>query len=317
MKKVLSIIGTRPQYIKYSAIEHELKIRPRSDIEFAWLDTMQHYSESMSEVFYNEFNLSEPVMKLTAARSQVPLFLEDYVKQINPDLVVVYGDTDTTLFGALAATRNNISLAHVESGCRSGNWEMKEETNRVVADALADLHFPVDVYGDLHADSLSRFDLDRVSGSYVLLTLHRPNNVDDAQRLNLTLNELSKSSLPIKYVTHHRVDSSFLYQRENFTYLEPQKYEDMLNLINNAEVIVTDSGGIQREAYMLGKPVITLRDETEWKGTLWNDCNVLATPLDLVSEISRERNPKFSPNLFRTGAAQKIIREISEWLNTE
>jgi len=96
MKKVLSIIGTRPQYIKYSAIEHELKIRPRSDIEFAWLDTMQHYSESMSEVFYNEFNLSEPVMKLTAARSQVPLFLEDYVKQINPDLVVVYGDTDTT-----------------------------------------------------------------------------------------------------------------------------------------------------------------------------------------------------------------------------
>lgn len=346
--KILSVVGTRPQYIKAAAVSRELRRRHHEVL----VDTGQHYDFNMSDLFVRELELPPPDHNLgvgsgspAAQTARIMLALEPLIESLRPDLVLVYGDTNSTLAGALTAAKLGVPLAHVEAGLRSFNRRMPEEVNRLIADRCADLLLcPTETavrnlaaegirrgvhhVGDVMVDTLRRFlpraeaasrVLDRLGlqpGGYLLLTLHRPANVDDPHRLTALLTALGRLEERTVFPVHPRTARSLAalgYSPPPHMLLtEPVGYLDMLVLEKNARRIVTDSGGVQKEAYLLGVPCVTCRQETEWPETVaagWNRL-VGADPERVVAALLAPRPDGERPPFLGDGQAARRVAEV-------
>ena len=312
MKTIVTVVGARPQFIKAAAVSRELRRHFRNVL----VHTGQHYDENMSQVFFDELAIPPPAYNLEigsgghgAQTGAMLAALEKVLLQEQPDRVLVYGDTNSTLAGALAAVKLHIPVAHVEAGLRSFNRRMPEEINRILADHLADLLFcpsetavanlaaegvvnGVRLVGDvmfealMHAadaarrksDVLDRFHLGQKA--YALATIHRAENTDDPERLGrlvAALRELSRA-MPVVFPVHPRTRSRLpdTGKADHLHLVEPVGYLDMVRLETEAAVILTDSGGVQKEAFWHRVPCVTLREETEWVETVQQGWNVLA-----------------------------------------
>ena len=311
--KVLSIIGARPQFIKAAAVSRVLRQR---HTEFL-VHTGQHYDYEMSGIFFHGLEIPLPDANLevgsgphgaqTAAMLQA---LEELILHQKPDCALVYGDTNSTLAGALAASKQCVPIAHVEAGLRSYNRRMPEETNRVVADHLSDLLLcpsetavknlaaegitrGVHVIGDVMLDVLNWTrqrlqvkpspileSLGLAEGAYLLATVHRAENTDDSGRLSQIVdafNALEEAVVfPVHPRTRKRIAAAGLRMKNSVRMIDPVGYREMVALTAGARLVLTDSGGLQKEAYWLRTPCITLRDETEWVETVSEGWNVLA-----------------------------------------
>ena len=310
--RLLSIVGARPQFVKASvltrAVEDHNRRQGGEPVEEVLVHTGQHYDDTMSAVFFRELELRQPDHHLGIhggghgdMTGRMLQALEPLLQQEQPDLVVVHGDTNSTMAGALAATKLHLPTAHVEAGLRSFNRRMPEELNRIVADAVSDLlfaptevavrnlrregvpeeriHLSGDVMYDaaLHylevarrlSDVLARLGL--LEGDFVLATVHRAENTDDPGRLREIIDGLSRLAVeqPVVMPLHPRTANALSQlglgdRAAALTMIEPVGYLDMLRLEEAADLVVTDSGGVQKEAFFVGTPCITLRDETEW-----------------------------------------------------
>ena len=321
--KIVTIIGARPQFIKAAAVSraiafHNKNVSSESDcIEEVIVHTGQHYDANMSQVFFEELEIPEPHVNLGIGSGthgqqtgQMLIHIESVLQEEKPDWVLVYGDTNSTLAGALAAVKLHIPNAHVEAGLRSFNRVMPEEHNRVLTDHCADLFFcptktavdnlkaegitnGVHLVGDVMYDSVlyntqlaekkSRI-LDQLKlepGNYALATVHRAENTDNVNRLRAIFSafeEISSNNLPVIVPLHPRTKKQLTQYNISLSstrVIEPVSYLDMLMLEKEANLIMTDSGGVQKEAYWMRVPCITLRNETEWVETVDSNWNIL------------------------------------------
>ncbi len=317
MSTVATIIGARPQFIKAAAVSRELRKRVREVL----VHTGQHYDSNMSQVFFDDLQIPRPDYDLGVGSGNhgkqtgaMLAAIEEVLLQERPDRVMVYGDTNSTLAGALAAAKLHIPVAHVEAGLRSFNRNMPEEINRVLTDHMSDMLFcpsptavanlaaeglsrGVHLVGDvmyealMHAVALAekksdicrRLDLE--AGTYILATIHRAEHTDDPGKLERLLGVLSEIARqhPVIFPVHPRTRGQLEQLPEGWAamettglrLLEPVGYLDMVRLEAGAKVIMTDSGGIQKEAYWLRVPCVTLREETEWVETVEQGWNVI------------------------------------------
>lgn len=313
--KVLTVVGARPQFIKAAAVSREFQRHP-GKVEEVMIHTGQHYDANMSQVFFDELEIPAPRYNLDVSGgthgSMTGRMLEGVEKVIldeKPDWLLIYGDTNSTLAGALAAAKLHVPVAHVEAGLRSFNMRMPEEINRIVSDRVSSLLFcPTDVaienlaregitrgvhnVGDVMYDVALYYRERARSGSRILATLglqekgfalatcHRAENTDDPLRLESILAALAKiaSDLPVVLPLHPRTKkliSSYELERflDKLLVVEPLSFLDMVALEQAARLILTDSGGVQKEAFFYRVPCITMRDETEWVETVelgWN-----------------------------------------------
>ncbi|MFC6724178.1 non-hydrolyzing UDP-N-acetylglucosamine 2-epimerase [Halobium palmae] len=311
--KVLSIVGARPQFVKAFPVSRALA----SEHEEVLVHTGQHYDEEMSDVFFEELGIPEPAHNLgigsdghVRQTARMMTGLAELVEQEDPDCVLVYGDTNSTLAGALVAVQTNRDLVHVEAGLRSGNRDMPEETNRILTDHVSDVlcaptaeavrNLEAEGLGDRvvnvgdvmydavlwarekaveHSDVLERNEL--VEGEFVLSTVHRASNTDDPDRLEAILEGLAAAEYPVVLPAHPRTKSRLreydLWElaTDYLHVVEPVGYLDFIRLLDGAERVATDSGGVQKEAFFLRTPCVTLREETEWVETVEAGGNVL------------------------------------------
>jgi UDP-N-acetylglucosamine 2-epimerase len=325
--------------------------------------TGQHYDHGMSQIFFDELDISEPDLNLGVGSGshgwqtgQMLVRIEEVLLEEKPDFVVVYGDTNSTLAGALAAVKLRIPVAHVEAGLRSFNRKMPEEHNRIVADHCSDLLFcptqtaldnlaregvtnGVHLVGDTMYDAVLQFssiarkhstileDLDLEPKTYLLTTIHRPYNTDIQDNLFNIFQAFAEIGEPIIFPVHPRTRKKIAELSKkinlekvlrNTKMIEPVGYLDMLVLEENARLILTDSGGMQKEAYFFGVPCITLRPETEWLETVETGWNVLAGGADtsaIVDGYQKAINspPANRPNMYGDGAASlEVVRHMIE-----
>ncbi|MCK5548863.1 MAG: UDP-N-acetylglucosamine 2-epimerase (non-hydrolyzing) [Thermoplasmata archaeon] len=311
-KRFLSIVGARPQFIKAALVSKEL----RKKSEEILVHTGQHYDKELSQYFFDALDIPEPDYNLGVGShghgqqtGKMLIGIEKLITEEEPDLVLVYGDTNSTLAGSLAAVKLGVRSAHVEAGLRSYDRSMPEEVNRVVADHTSDIlfcptktsvdnlkkenitrgvHLVGDVMYDLALGSKSMalkrnthegFDLP--PNDYLLVTVHRPVNTDDKKNLGEIASALMESDMPVIFPAHPRAVKFLkrfrLYDRlkKNIQLTKPVDYLDFLNLLLNCKKVATDSGGVQKEAYFFGKPCITLRKRTEWVETVEDGWNTL------------------------------------------
>ncbi len=344
--KVLSVVGARPQFIKAAPLSAELRQRHTEIL----VHTGQHYDPGMSAVFFDELGIPAPDHHLGigggshgSQTGAMLVALEQTIVAEKPDLVLVYGDTNSTLAGALAAAKLQVPVAHVEAGLRSFNRAMPEELNRVVADHLATWLFPpselsrrhladegvtggVHVVGDIMLDAIllhreraaakARYPgaLGLGPGAYYLCTVHRAENTDDPARLGRILAALERLDRPVVLPLHPRTRKRLgefgLAIGANVRLLDPVGYLDMLELVRQSACVLTDSGGVQKEAYYLAVPCVTLREETEWTETVDAGWNMLAGTDPDVIVASAERlaghtGPR--PDLYGSGDTAKRI----------
>lgn len=314
--KVFTVVGARPQFIKAAPLSRALRKVGHSEF---LLHTGQHYDHGMSQVFFDELDLPTANINLDVRSGghgeqtgRMLAGIENALLSEKPDWVLVYGDTNSTLAGALAAVKLHIPLAHVEAGLRSYNRRMPEEHNRVLTDHCADLLFcptktavenlaregltrGVHEVGDPMYDAVLLFsqkarerskilqDLGLQKGCYVLATIHRAYNTDDPEILQTIFSALQDVKEPVVFPVHPRTRQKLrdyglmdnVSSRENLILIDPVDYLDMLTLEQNARIILTDSGGIQKEAYFFAVPCLTLRPETEWVETVQSGWNLL------------------------------------------
>jgi len=347
--KIATIIGTRPQFIKHAALEPELK----KHFSHISVHSGQHYDDEMSKVFFQELNIDPPGYFLESKnilqKEQIAHIIKETGKILSiekPNLVIVYGDTNTTLAGALAASKLKIPIAHIESGMRSFNDEMPEESNRIATDQLAGLLFAsseqsvlqlkmegitknVINSGDLMKDLIFIFKEEGLlqkttkSSDKIYCTIHRPYNTDQPERLNYILDHLNILNKKVVFSLHPRTRKmmdEFHLSIESFTnieFIKPQSYLNNLNNIYNFDSLITDSGGMQKEAYFLKKRCITIRTETEWTETLINNWNTLAFDnLHKIKTILSKPLGAWNEHLYGDGNSRKIIIEgILNYLN--
>lgn len=322
--KLINIVGARPQFIKMAAVSRAIQRHNSQSSSPAIVEiivhTGQHYDDNMSKDFFDELGITRPDCNLGVGSGSHGVQTAKMLQRIEavllkerPDICIVYGDTNSTLAGALAAAKLHIPVAHVEAGLRSFNRRMPEEINRVVTDHVSELLFcptktavenlikegitqGVHETGDVMYDGILFYakkakvieqkileKLDVWSKSYFLATVHRAENTDDSLRLaNIVeaLNEIAVTDCPVILPLHPRtvlcIDKYGLTFASSVKVIEPVSYLEMLVLENNSRVILTDSGGVQKEAYCLGVSCITLRDETEWGETVESGWNTLA-----------------------------------------
>ena len=352
--RIVSVVGARPQFIKIAALSPVLRRRHEEII----VHTGQHYDFLLSQVFFDQLKIPKPDFFLGAGSdtnakqvSKMIAALDDLLPRLKPDLVLVYGDTNSTLAGALAAAYNHFPFGHVEAGLRSYQKEMPEETNRIVADQLADFLFcptPHKVQilksekargravctGDVMLDAALHFlplarqnGLDtrlKVSkGEYIYITLHRAENVDTRPRLEKVVRILEGLKEPVIFPIHPRTQARLkkfgflgrVKKRKNIFLIEPVGYLQSLALLDGARYCLTDSGGLQREAFFFDRPCLILRSTTEWPEILKGSFSRLVdlNPAEVMKWISREKGKRSYPlRLFGGGrAAENIIRYIS------
>jgi UDP-N-acetylglucosamine 2-epimerase len=333
---VLSVVGARPQFVKAAPLSRALRRRVREVL----VHTGQHYDREMSGAFFDELQIPRPDRDLgvgSASHGRMTALmlerLEAAMLELRPDLVVVFGDTNSTLAGALAAAKLHIPVAHVEAGLRSFDMRMPEEVNRRLTDHVSRLlfcptpaavrnlrregitrgvHRVGDVMMDAVLENLARARRSRASGAaeaspYYLATLHRQENVDDPRRLRAIVGALEALGrpvlLPLHPRTRERLRSLELVPRPPLRLLPPASYLEMLLLTSGARVVLTDSGGLQKEAFILGRPCVTLRETTEWVETLAGGANRLvgASPARIAAAVRAiERRPP------RPGAAKRL-----------
>ncbi len=348
--KIASIVGARPQFIKCAPVSREL----RKEHEEVLIHTGQHYDHGMSEVFFEELRIPKPDYNLdigsgTHGRQTGAMLgaIEDVLEKEKPDVVLVYGDTNSTLAGALAAAKLHIPVAHVEAGLRSFDRRMPEEVNRVLTDHASDLLFcptetavgnlaaegitkGVFLVGDVMLDAMnynraiaeerSRIleDVGVEPGDYIAVTIHRPSNTDERENMVAILGALEDAGKPVVFPVHPRTrkflrEYGLLAQMpENVRVVQPLGYLDMIRLMAHAEKILTDSGGVQKEAYMLGVPCITLRENTEWVETVEAGWNVLVgAGRDRIVDAIRYFSPgSRQKEIFGNGNASILIGKI-------
>ncbi|NCA77127.1 MAG: UDP-N-acetylglucosamine 2-epimerase (non-hydrolyzing) [Alphaproteobacteria bacterium] len=345
--KILSIIGARPQFIKAATVSRT--IGNHSEINEIILHTGQHYDENMSEVFFRELDIPRPDYNLGVGSGShaeqtgsMLIGIEEILLLEKPDLVLVYGDTNSTIAGALAAVKLHIRVAHVEAGLRSFNRFMPEEINRIVTDRISDLLFAPTLTamnnlqkeglaeitkfsGDVMYDSVL-FYIDRIKRNpeqyitpgipdkYHLATIHRAENTDNPQNLKDIFTAFGNIEKNIVLPLHPRTRKTLLVPGNipaNMTIIDPVGYLQMLYLTLHADKVLTDSGGLQKEAYFLGKQCITLRTETEWVETMHDNWNIItgSDPGKIVRAILADP-PKAPVNKdFGDGNAAGVILE--------
>ena len=360
--KIVTIIGARPQFIKAAAVSHAIQLHnqgnPRPYLREVIVHTGQHYDKNMSGVFFKELNIPQPHYNLGIGSGshgqQTGRMLEAIEKVLmaeKPELVLVYGDTNSTLAGALAAAKLHIPVAHVEAGLRSFNRYMPEEINRVLTDHLAGILFaptmqavanlqaegisPKQIYksGDVMYDAALLFSesaeaqsriLDQVGlvkGEYILTTIHRAENTDDSARLETIFKSLIAVSgqetvvVPLHPRTRESLrKSNILAKAERcLKIIPPVGYLDMVMLEKNARIIITDSGGVQKEAYFYQVPCITVRAETEWVELVdagWNRLVLPAETNDLIIAIKSTKIPADKDTSIYGENASAIVVEI-------
>ncbi len=351
MMKLLTVVGARPQFIKAAPVSKALR---RAGIDEFLVHTGQHYHANMSNIFFAELDIPQPDVNLGVGSgphgrqtAKMLMALETIMMEAQPDWVLVYGDTNSTLAAALAAVKLHIPLAHVEAGLRSFNRRMPEEHNRVLTDHCSDLLFcptqtavenlaregieqGVHLVGDVMYDAVRLFAqrarrhshiLDRLRlkpKQFLLATIHRPANTDNPDRLKAILNAFLQIEEPIVFPVHPRTQKKIaamgwdenIFRAHNVIVIEPVGYLDMLTLEQHARLIMTDSGGIQKEAYFFATPCITLRDETEWVETVEAGWNVLVgADIDKLLSYVHTFAPQGAPApIFGDGkTAEKIV----------
>lgn len=337
--KLLSIVGTRPQYVKLTAI---VNASIKSNVDHDWIDTGQHYSTSLSSELIQEFKLPSPKLNLMigsgkhgAQTAKMLEGIEIFLLENAYDMVLVYGDTNSTLAGALAASKLGIPIAHIEAGLRSGNMEMPEEINRRTVDHISNLLFAptqlaVDnlkkeglnsiVYsGDIMYDVLQKTVIDlksdtELSSAFVLATIHRVENTDSKDRLEKIVRELEKLPLTVVLPAHPRLlqrlnDFGIIVDKEKINLVEPLNHKDLLQTLIKSKCVITDSGGLQKESFMLRKICVTARHETEWPETLEYGWNVLNPCLENLNEMINRDSPNAQSAYFGDGNAAGIILE--------
>jgi len=345
----LTVLGARPQFVKAAPLSAALRVHGTESI----VHTGQHYDVGMSDVFFTELGIAPPNHHLGigsgsqgAQTGAMLASLEQVMLAERPDVVVVLGDTNSTLAGALAAAKLHLPVAHIEAGLRSFNRRMPEEVNRVMTDHLSQWSFApsplarqqladegitegVHVVGDIMLDVVmqqrgrarveSRMPaaLDLPPRGYVLATIHRAENTDDRERLSAVLDSLGGLALPVVIPLHprtrSRIDRFGLRLPSHLRVIDPMGYLDMLALIDGARCVITDSGGVQKEAYYVGVPCVTLRDETEWTETVDAGWNMLCqpTPDALASAVATMAMPRpVQPPLYGDGTAAEQIAVI-------
>jgi UDP-GlcNAc3NAcA epimerase len=340
--KVFSVVGNRPQFVK--AAPTSVALRERG-IDEVVLHTGQHYDRELSHVFFEELLLAEPRYALdlrTADTSEMHAAIAPALRDERPDWVLVYGDTNSTLAGALAALDGNVPIAHVEAGLRSGDLSMPEERNRIEVDRHAALLFCPDersreqlgaegvsgraeVVGDVMADATrlfepiarKRVDVSGLAGGepYDVLTIHREANTEP-ERLRRLLDAVGASGrrvvFPVHPRTRHVLDEHGIETTASVEEIRPVGYLEMLALVSGAQAVVTDSGGLQKEAYWLRVPCVTLRPSTEWVDTVLAGGNTLVDPADpsgLASALAAATFPAAAPPLYGDGRSAARIAD--------
>jgi len=312
--KVLTIIGARPQFIKAAVVNRYIRNERLNVIQETIVHTGQHFDINMSDIFFEQMDIPRPQYHLNingmshgAMTGQMLEKIESIIIDVKPDCVLVYGDTNSTLAGALAAKKLHVKLAHVEAGLRSYNLKMPEEINRIVTDRISDYLFcpteqaaenlnnegfglfntKIIITGDVMYDaalfyaSQVKMPLIKLNEKFALCTLHRAENTDDTCRLQSILDALSIISndcqivMPLHPRTRNVIDSKKLKINKNIFVIEPLGYFEMLYLLKKCYVVMTDSGGLQKEAYFFKKPCLTMRDETEWVELVRSKVNFL------------------------------------------
>jgi len=346
MIKIITIIGARPQFIKAAALSRE--ITNYKDIEEIIIHTGQHFDTNMSEIFFEQMSIPKPHYNLNinglghgAMTGQMLERIEEVLIEEKPDWVLIYGDTNSTIAGALAAKKLHIKVAHVEAGLRSFNMDMPEEVNRILTDRISDILFcPTDTAidnlkkegydnidtqivksGDIMQDAAIFYSQKEqkpnieIPKEFILATIHRAENTDDPKRLrNIleALNEIAKDTaiiLPLHPRTAKIIQNSE-FEIQNLKIIEPVGYLEMVYMLNRCKLVMTDSGGLQKEAFFFAKPCMTMRDETEWVELIENNFNVLvgADKDKIITTYKNHNfNSNFDINLYGKGTAAKNI----------
>jgi UDP-GlcNAc3NAcA epimerase len=350
--RILTIVGNRPQFIKAAAVSGPL----REHHEEILVHTGQHYDDSLSSVFFAELGLARPDREFqigggsnTSQTARMLAALEPLLGEMQPDAVLVYGDTNSTLAGALAAAQAGVPVIHIEAGMRSFDRTMPEELNRVLSDHLAELLLcssesaasnlraesvagRIEVVGDVMVDvalrwqPAARADASAsaahgvMPGAYLLLTAHRAGNVDDPARLNALIELIAALGEPVLFPLHPRTRARLLAadqmaaleRVDGLIVTEPLGYAEFSALVCQARAVLTDSGGVQKEAYLAGVPCLTLRANTEWTETVQAGWNTLVD-LDAAAALAAlERpRPQEHPQLYGDGhAAERCVQAI-------
>lgn len=348
--KILTIVGARPQFVKAAVVSRALEA---ASVDEVLLHTGQHFDANMSDLFFSELSIPEPRYNLgigggshAANTGRAMEGIEKVIEAEEPDVVLVYGDTDATLAGAVAAAKLFVPVAHVEAGLRSFNRRMPEEVNRVLTDhvsnflfaptevAVANLrregileaaiHLPGDVmydavlhYGAMASDKSHVLDDLKIEPrKYILATVHRKENTDDPGRLSGILDGLAAAGqqviLPLHPRTRNRLSEMGMMLPVNVRSIDPVGYLDMLQLQSNARMIATDSGGMQKEGYFNGVHCAVLRDETEWTELIDNGFNrLVGTDADAIARTLNETDwPVADDALYGDGRAGEFIAHI-------
>lgn len=345
--KLITIIGARPQFIKAAAVSRVIRQYP--EIKEIIIHTGQHFDTNMSEIFFEEMDIPKPNYNLNinsmshgAMTGQMLEKIEEVLLKEKPDWVLIYGDTNSTIAGALAAKKLHIKVTHVEAGLRSFNMTMPEEINRILTDRISDILFcPTDTAisnllkegydnidckivksGDVMQDAALFYSKKEkkpkieIPDKFILTTIHRAENTDDPKRLSTILEALNKiaKDTPIILPLHPRTAKIIQhsnYNTRDLTIIEPVGYLEMVYLLNRCKLVMTDSGGLQKEAFFFKKPCITLRDETEWVELVENEFNTIvgADKEKILSAYSNQKfDIDFNKNLYGNGkASEKII----------
>jgi UDP-GlcNAc3NAcA epimerase len=346
--KAVFIVGARPNFIKVAPILDLIQFN--EEINPILIHTGQHYDKNMSDVFFDELKLPKPDFNLNVSSNthtkqtvEIMTKLEDLFLLIQTDIVVVIGDVNSTIAASLVASKMGIKLAHIESGLRSFNKSMPEEINRIVSDHLSDFLFAPSqtamnnleneglkkksyFTGDLMYDAVLRNlpiaekesnnieKLHLKSKEFIFITLHRPYNVDDPQKLNRIIRKLGELDLKVVFPIHPRtrhIIEKYNFEIPNkFNIIDPVGYLDSLILQKNAIKVITDSGGMQKEAFFLSTPCITLRPETEWIETLECGANVLSSVSNLIELYNINKKINFDIEPYGDGKSASKILEI-------
>jgi UDP-GlcNAc3NAcA epimerase len=356
-KKIVTVIGARPQFVKAAMVSREI----RKYYTEILLHTGQHYDLSLSQIFFNELRIPKPDYNLGVGSGshgwqtgEMLSRIEKILLKEQPDLVLVYGDTNSTLAGALAAVKMHIPIAHVEAGMRSFNRNMPEEINRVLTDHCSDIlfcstgsaatnlenegiHKHIHTVGDVMCDAVKYYlniaqnrseildKLDLLPGKYLFVTVHRAENTDNEDNMVNIVSSLMRIDRKVVFSVHPRT-KKFLHKygllkkinkASNILLIDPLGYFDSLVLQKNAAIILTDSGGIQKEAYFLKTPCVTMRGETEWEETIDSGWNVLvgANRRSIVDAVRTFKIPIRHENIYGDGkATEKICKAIRHYI---